>query len=61
MAELGQEPESLGPGLEDILLCYTCRGLHRVQGLPLWLMDFPGSSDDKAFAYDAGELGSIPG
>ena len=24
-------------------------------------MDFPGGSDGKAFVYDAGDLGSIPG
>ena len=24
-------------------------------------MDFPGGSDDKASAYNAGDLGSIPG
>ena len=24
-------------------------------------MDFPGGSDGKAFAYNAGDLGSIPG
>ena len=39
MAELRQEPESLGPGSEDVLLCYPahdqCRGGHRDQGLPL--------------------------
>ena len=24
-------------------------------------MDFPGGSDGKAFVYDSGDLGSIPG
>ena len=27
----------------------------------LFHLDFPGGSDDKAFAYNVGDLGSIPG
>ena len=27
----------------------------------LWNLDFPGGSDGKASAYNAGDLGSIPG
>ena len=26
-----------------------------------WLLDFPGSSGGKAFVYNVGDLGSIPG
>ena len=29
--------------------------------LPFFGIDFPGGSDGKAFAYNAGDLGSIPG
>ena len=28
---------------------------------PSWRKDFPGGSDGKASAYNAGDLGSIPG
>ena len=47
---------------EEIFLESYVKTIHRVPSIQLGLKyDFPGGSDGKASAYNAGDLGSIPG
>ena len=58
----------LKPGLEGFEHHRTAWGMSTAVrqcghslALPFFGTDFPGGSDGKAFAYNAGDLGSIPG
>ena len=40
---------------------YLREDLFQTSLIPWWVLDFPGGSDGKASAYNAGDPGSIPG